>query len=246
MSTGVTALRVPAPVDVPIEAVPPLPAGEVHLWLADLDAAPGNLSLLDAAERERLERIIHAKGRARFVRARELLRRLLGAYAGTEPAGLAFGTRGEGKPFLTLPEEPVRFNLSHTGAAWLLAVARDREVGVDLERTDRPEPSARIAERIFSPNEVKHLDGLTPDRRVTNFFRVWTVREAVTKLRAEGIFTLSAGFDVVAEPGGGIRMNPHPGEPLRIRVGAVPAPADHVGALAIEGSPGTVRFFRLA
>jgi len=242
----VTALPVPAPVDGRIEAVPPLPDDEIHLWLADLDAAPGDASLLDAAERARLERIIHAKGRARFVRARELLRRILGAYAGVEPARLAFDTRGEGKPFLSVPDQPVRFNLSHTGAAWLLAVAREREVGVDLERTDRPEPSARIAERIFSPNEVKRLAGLTPEPRVATFFRIWTVREAVTKLRAEGIFTLSAGFDVVAEAGGGIGIDPHPGVPFRIRVGAVPAPAGHVGALAIEGSPGTVRFFRLA
>ena len=240
-----TALPVPAPVEARIEATPPLSEGEVHLWLADLDAAPGDVSLLDATERGRLDRIAHARGRARFVRARELQRRLLAGYSGDEPGSLVFGVRGEGKPFL-LSRSQIRFNLSHTGAAWLLAVAWNREVGVDLERTDRSEPSRRIAERIFSPNEVNLLDGLTPERRAPTFFRIWTVREAVTKLRAEGIFTLRAGFDVIPEPDGGVEIRPHPGEPLRIRVGAVPAPAGHVGALAIEGAPGVVRFFRLA
>jgi phosphopantetheinyl transferase len=87
---------------------------------------------------------------------------------------------------------------------------------------------------------------LTSERRVATFFRIWTVREAVAKLRSEGIFTLSARFDVVAGPGHGLSIARHPEEPARILVGAVPAPAGHVGALAVEGKPGAVRFFRLA
>jgi 4'-phosphopantetheinyl transferase len=60
---------------------------------------------------------------------------LLGHYLGEPPDALGFGYRDKGKPYLaTPPGAPLRFDVSHSGDLALLAFARDRELGVELEQ----------------------------------------------------------------------------------------------------------------
>jgi 4'-phosphopantetheinyl transferase len=131
-----------------------LPPGELHLWHAELDHAPAGESVLSLAETERAARMLGRAG-PRFAASRALVRRLLGAYTGTDAAALAIEIAGEGKP--RLPGDDVRINLAHSGDLWIAAFTRDREVGVVVERLDRDVDRDRVAERIFAPREVESI-----------------------------------------------------------------------------------------
>lgn len=238
-----------APLGIPDPAVAPetapidLPADEVHLWQSPL-AGEGDLAGLPPEERTRAERLRLPAVRARFVRSRSLLRTILAAYTGHDPSELRFGVRGQGKPVLAGPVSSIRFNLSRTDAQWLLAVARGREVGVDVERVDRAVDVDAVAARLFSARERATLRGLDGERKVRAFFRVWACREATVKAMGEGMFSHSDRFEVEADPGRPVGAWPAGDGAFPWRLGVVPVPADHVAILAVENAPRAIRSFR--
>jgi 4'-phosphopantetheinyl transferase len=244
-------IGIPPPVDASPDAPPPLAPREVHVWVADLDAPPSAAveaaaGSLSEGERARASRFADERGGLRFSRSRALLRTILGGYLDLPPAAPVFGEIGEGKPVLVEPPGALRFNLSHCASLWLLAVARDLDVGIDGERIDRALPPDRVAERIFSPMEVNRLAGLPPEARIRMFFRVWTAREAVVKLRGEGIFTLSVAFDVVTGPDGSLDVALAGSHPAPFALGSLPLGTRHEGALAVDRPPERVRTLRAA
>jgi 4'-phosphopantetheinyl transferase len=239
----VTPLEVPEPAEPPERAA--LPEGEVHVWQAPM-VGPEDAGMLPPDELARAERLRFPEARRRFVRSRALLRSILGAYAEVAPRELCFGTSGQGKPFLAGPSgvAPLRFNLSRTDAQWLLAVARDREVGVDVERLDREVDIDRLAGRLFSRRECRALASLAADRRRAAFFRAWACREATVKAMGEGMFSHSGRFEVEAHPDRAVAARPVDGTAFPWRLGLVPVPAGHVGVLATAGEPARILAFR--
>lgn len=180
--------------------VPPLADGEVHVWrivLGDLHAdVPRLRAWLSADEIERADRFKFDRHRVDFVAGRAAMRLLLGAYFDATPATLHFSYGERGKPSLPALD----FNLSHSGGLALLAVARSRAVGVDVEQV-RPEVDTEgIARRFFSAVEVEALLGLPEPERVDAFFRCWTRKEAYIKACGEGLWLALDKFDVTLGP----------------------------------------------
>src|SRR5207237_5593023 len=129
-----------------------------------------------------------------------LLRWILGAYLGREPATLPFRYNDYRKPSLAEGDD-VQFNLAHSDGLALLAVARGREVGLDLERV-RPEVAGEeIAERYYSPAEVAAFRALPPSERERAFFACWTRKEAYLKALGRGLTVPLEGFEVTLAPG---------------------------------------------
>lgn len=231
---------------IPEPTVPPegafarreLPAGELHLWHADLDLGAPDASVLSADERERAARM---QGRAapRFVRSREILRRLLAAYTGEDAAALNVEVAGEGKP--RLHGFDVRFNIAHSGNVWLAAFARGRDVGVDVERLDRDVDRDRVAQRIFAPREVETIRRLHGDAKTRAFFRCWTVREAIVKARGEGMFTLAARFEIDADPEHPLAVRAADPAAFGWWVAETPPATGCVAAVAADRAPRVVR-----
>ena len=77
--------------------------------------------------------------------------------------------------------ESLSFNLSHAGDWGLLGIVSGTEIGVDVEKMKPRLEFERIADRFFSPAEVKHLEQYSPARSRRGFFRVWTRKEAFLK-----------------------------------------------------------------
>jgi 4'-phosphopantetheinyl transferase len=162
---------------------------EVHVFRVPfeaLQAYAGRLeSLLDPAERERADRMPLARVRWAFVATHGLIRVLLARALGVEPTALRFVSGPHGKPALAWPESRLRFNLSHAGDRGLLAIARDKEVGADVERLRQEVDVLALAGRFYAPAEAAALRRLPPSRRVRAFFRSWTRKEAYIKARGE-------------------------------------------------------------
>jgi 4'-phosphopantetheinyl transferase len=162
---------------------------KVHVWVARLEPesaeSPRRLAATTDAERERASRFRRREDAERYLAAHGALRLLLADYLACDPTALRFGARENGKPFLE--GACLEFNLSHSGALALIAVARSRQVGVDVERL-RPMPDLEtVAARVCSPAELAALADLAEPHRERAFFAMWTRKEALAKATGDGI-----------------------------------------------------------
>lgn len=159
----------------------------MHVWVADLDIPPGQGNLLSTGERARARRFPRARDAQRWSRAREVLRSLLGGYLQSDPRTLRFVTGTHGKPELEGHPRGVHFNLSHSGAVAVYAVAATQPVGVDVELAGRDIDVLAVAERALGATVRARLDALDPDVREREFLREWVRHEAATKCLGVGL-----------------------------------------------------------
>jgi 4'-phosphopantetheinyl transferase len=201
----------PAPAVVMFQCTGPTPAAiaplgerQIHLWYGSLQPSSAEvtqlLPLLSPDELERAGRFRFEKHRNEFIFARGTLRRLLGSYVGTAPAGLRFAYSPHGKPSLDATNI-LEFNLSHTEGMVVFAFARSRKLGVDVEKVRRDFKVEEIAERFFSVAERLSLREIPELERYHAFFRCWTRKEAYIKARGEGLSHPLHQFDVSLAPG---------------------------------------------
>lgn len=207
---------------------PVLLPGEVHVWLANLSSADA-ASALSSQERRRQAGFARPVDGARWAAARDILRRLLGAYTSHDPSALVLATGSGGKPFLAGdPGPPLRFNLTHSGPVALFAFAPEAEVGIDVELAPRGPHSARIARRLFGPEEAERLEALAPEEREREFLLAWTRYEARVKCLGTGIAGRSALSEAQAP---WVRQLPL-------------EPPQAAAALAVASAPSLVRHWR--
>ena len=159
---------------------------------------PGYLS---PDERERADRFVFARDRDRFVAGRAFLRLLLAQYLGCEPRALRFRYGPNGKPALADERSDLHFNLAHSGALAVCALARGSELGVDLERLRPIRDAEGVVRSAFSPREVARLESLPETARLRAFYEGWTRKEAFLKALGHGLARPLDSFDVTLGPG---------------------------------------------
>lgn len=173
-----------------------LPDRTVHLWYADLNqwqSQAGELRpILSQDERDRADRFRFERDRIRFILCRGILRQILSCYLQTQPKTIQFAYTKHGKPYLIQaePKHHLGFNLSHSQQTALIAVIRDREVGVDLEYI-RPVELLELADRFFSAREAQWLRSIPAAQQQPAFFQLWTAKEAYLKAIGTGLSQLT-------------------------------------------------------
>lgn len=176
--------------------------GEVLVFALDIDAIdPASCwSVLDPMEVARAQRLVRESDRRTFVVTRAKLRHVLGSITSIDPVQFRFDVGNWGKPFIAIPELSFDFDFSvaHSQGRALIAVARGRRIGVDLERQRYVDDWSKIAASTFGAAWAERLSALDDDRRVKLFLRCWTVAEAYAKATGLGL----AGL------GGVIRLKP--------------------------------------
>jgi 4'-phosphopantetheinyl transferase len=241
--------------------VMPLASAAVQIWRVRvrLELSPG--AALDAAvdaaiaatvtpgEHERAARFRFEPDRQRYLHGRMLTRLLLGHHLGLEPAAVTFITGDHGKPFLDPASSASRlfFNAAHSGDWVLVALARGRDLGVDVEAHRTMSDVIDIARRFFAPPELEALEAWPEEAREAAFFRIWTRKEAVVKALGTGI---SAGLDAFAVDAGAVdagaaasgarvAMRGLDGSPewARWAVHTLDMPPGYAAAVTIESSP---------
>jgi len=231
----------------------PLPTpDEVHVWFGTLAVEPQELArlqrFLSPDERKRAERLLTPLLRERFVAGRGFLRETLGSYLELPPEEVVFAYGEHGKPYLPVESgQGLSFNLSHGGDAVLLAVARGRQMGIDIEKVRHDLPFQAMASRYFSPRERDELFGLPPDRQMHAFYRCWTRKEACLKGWGTGFSRPSDSLDIpflTADPTAIVMKHPHSGESGVWWIADLPVPPGHLAALAVTGDAPIIRSFR--
>ncbi len=180
----------PTPNWMEAPAEPALFAGEIHLWRANLNDASRMsecLAVLSRDEIIRAGRFVFDEDRRHYIISHGALRHVLARYIRTSPGDVEFLEGINGKPALVQRFTDVRFNLSHSGGLALLAVARSREVGVDLEQVNEDIRFEDIAAHYFDPREAWDLRTAPPGERTARFFDVWTRKEATLKASGDGL-----------------------------------------------------------
>ncbi len=176
----------------------------VHVWRVPLDVDSSLQdhcqSVLNDEEQQRADRFRASRQTQRFVVARGTLRHLLGVYLETDPRRLTFTYGEHGKPQLASCTQDLHFNVSHSGGVALMAFVRGREVGVDVERTEREVGWERVARRFFAGPELEELMALPAEQRRSGFFRCWTSKEAYMKATGRGITLGLGNFAVRVDP----------------------------------------------
>ncbi len=174
-----------------------LGTAEVHVWwccpdrIRDPHLLERQFATLSEDERQRQRRFVFERDRHQFLVSHAFVRNVLSRYAPVAAASWQFETNSHGRPYIVQPasELDLRFNLSHTEGATVVAVARSLEIGVDVENVRRGGSLLEIADRFFSPYEVAQL---AHDPEL--FFDFWTLKEAYIKGRGLGLSIPLDGF----------------------------------------------------
>ena len=226
---------------------------QVHLWSLDLrlagSLAAGLEKILSPSEKSRAEKFKFAEHRTKYIAAHGALRQILAAYLEIDPSAVEFTEGPHGKPDLisTSRPLPLRFNLSHSHDAALIAVTRGRQLGVDVEHIKRDFAWPEIAERFFSAAEVAKLRHVAPELQQRAFFVCWTRKEAYIKAKGGGLSIPLQDFEVSLAPGEPPALLVHrddPEEVNRWRLAEIEVGPDYAAALSVEGRDWNLRSFR--
>jgi 4'-phosphopantetheinyl transferase len=243
-------------------------AGGCEVWLFDLRVKRSQYEraqrLLSDAEHERASALRSEVVRRRFVVARAAVRVRLGETLGVAPERVELRVGEHGKPEVVPPPEGVgadprqgagagvrraqlelglpRFNLSHSQDVALLAIRRQGDVGVDVERIaaqDGGRPWRSLLERICHPpeSEEARVEASRENGRRA-FYERWVGKEAVLKALGCGLSVSPADVSLRRDAGGTLQVEElcgWPGAAGECRLVAVQAPPGFVGAVAYAG-----------
>lgn len=224
---------------------PELAGAELHIWRFSLDLPEDRIgaleSLLSGSELDEAERRADGRNRRRYVVARGVVRSILAAYAGCDPAELDLQRQEGGKPCLAGMPGPgaLSFNLSHSGELALCAVARERAVGIDVERVRTVTAMDQIVDRYFSEREARALKALPSDQRLSAFFAVWTGKEACGKALGAGVTELWQRFEVSEDPNAtaeSLQVEEPAGGRTELQLCRLRVGPGYLAAVAAEGS----------
>jgi 4'-phosphopantetheinyl transferase len=238
---------------IPLQAPPPLPPGEVHLWRArvpEADRTPAAwTALLSPEEQAGVARKRIPVDARRTLTSRACLRLLLGRYLELPAAALEFTVNANGKPRLAgaAAAADLEFNVSHSGEWVALAFVRGVPVGVDVEG-HRELDYGELAATVFSPSERVSWSALAPADHRRAFYSAWTRKEACVKALGLGLQEPPTNFSVTiaADPAPEIvRCGGEPSAPQLWHVTPVPLAPSYSCALAVAPGPTTLQTFTL-
>ena len=149
------------------------------------------LAWLDAEERARWQGYLHLGERRRYVLCRATLRMLLCERLACQNTQLSFAASQHGKPFALVDgtAAAVSFNISHSGWHGLIAIAAAGRLGVDVEAHTTRRDLTRLAESatVFTPQERAALAKVSGADKRHLFYRLWTIKEALSKALGKGL-----------------------------------------------------------
>jgi len=129
-----------------------------------------------------------------------LVRTVLSKYEAVLPVHWRFSVDAYGRPSVVGAGGWLNFNLANTHGLVVCAVAREIDVGVDVENIERPAPM-EVADRFFARQEIEALRALPESKRPARFFDYWTLKESYVKARGKGLALPLDGFAFSLEEG---------------------------------------------
>lgn len=166
--------------------------GSLSIWELDLDLesdlAVRELQTLSSEERERASRYRFDADRRVYLKTRYMLRELLGSTLACLPQAIEFSYSAYGRPMLAgVSNAELDFNVSHSGERALIAISERGAVGIDIERIGADKGILDLCQNFFHPEETQRVLSEHADGRLSRFYEIWTLKEAVIKLLGTGL-----------------------------------------------------------
>lgn len=162
---------------------------KLKLYEVDLqtEITPDLSRILSAEEWSLAEKIRNEGLKKRHIAVRIAVRQILAAYLNQASEKINIAKTVYGKPYLVdFPE--IEFNISHSADTLLIAISQIGAVGVDIEQV-KPQQrdfSALVA-KCFAEPEIAYWNALADSRKVFEFYRFWTRKEAFAKAVGRGL-----------------------------------------------------------
>lgn len=174
---------------------------EAHIWSTSLSMVMEDPSIIDHLSQDeqlRAKRLKIDQIRRRFIASHSWLRKILSFYTDTSPNTLQFTYARHNKPALSPNPSQVQFNLSHSADMAVCAVAKGQAVGIDIEY-QKAQSNLALAKRFFSIDEYNLLNQSPENLQISQFYELWTKKEALLKATGKGLFIPLNQFSVTID-----------------------------------------------
>jgi 4'-phosphopantetheinyl transferase len=207
-----------------------------NVWCIDPDSLSAAdlrqrwLGRLAPDERAAYARFKMPKLRHVYLASRALCRAALSRQTGVDPQNWKFTKNRHGKPRIA---EPVRFrslkfNITHTDGLIACVVFNAGEVGIDLENVLRNVEIDAVSRLVFSKVERAALAKKAPNKRYSQFLKMWVLKEAYLKGLGSGMWREPTGVTIKFNS----RGHPRPLGPWQFSLHR--PTKNHVAAVAIR------------
>lgn len=226
-----------------------LGSNSVHVWscqaIENSDHLNELIKILSEDEVLRANKFRFEKDKAVYITAKYLLRSGLSNYLQLKAKEIIFDYSEYGKPSF-MGNVEIDFNVSHSGNRIIIGFARNRTIGVDIEKIKENFDPLELAENFFSEEEIKALSETKESERFQAFYRCWTRKESFIKAVGEGLSYPLDSFAVTMDNDKSTRF---------IKIDNIQdskrdwqlhsfVPADkYIAALTTDGAPQKIEFF---
>lgn len=123
-----------------------------------------------------------------------LLKDMMGGVTEMPPSSWHLNRDDDGVPELVISDGTINVSFSHSGPLAIVGITDLGEIGVDAEYR-RPRSLADLAAYAFGPREQEAVEA----GGMEAFYRIWTLREALSKACRAGFPMLADGRDYFPE-----------------------------------------------
>lgn len=237
-------------------SIPELIENQVIIWRFDprsqFPYVNHLVSFLSDEERARMVRFVDEHARRNFVICRGVLHFLLMQAQGANDGSVHIREGRHGKPELAAHAHSVQvqFNLTHTEGLCLIALSRNLEVGIDVERVEEMDELPRMARSYLAVDEYQSWLDTETSQRNEKFYDHWCAKEAVLKAAGSGLSIHPARINIQTilsgRPISGVQEDGYLFELQDCRLFRLPLGDDLKGWLAVLGEPDVVSLYDLA
>ena len=177
------------------------------------------LNLLDSTEEEK-SKVLRPADQRRFLISRIALRQALSNVLGGDPRDWRFIIGKSGKVNLAhaYGKPLADFSLSYSGKAMALAVSTSGPIGLDIEEAAHEKPQSHepvFPDHQFSEAERAYLEAIPESARWSETLKIWTRKEAYSKLQGLGLHLDYSKLDLTTKPQPAPGQNHDPGSLYR-------------------------------
>jgi len=163
---------------------------QVDIWICEISKHKSLLQFeyyLSREEKFKASKFKFEKDRNHFIITHVFLRIILSKYLETEPSFLEFKYGKNDKPYLSQCSSDCSFNISKTKDLAVVAIGTSGKVGVDIERIEPDFDYSEIIVNYFSKKEQESIKSSIENIANTQFFYLWTRKEALVKALGVGL-----------------------------------------------------------
>jgi 4'-phosphopantetheinyl transferase len=180
-----------------------LTANTIHI--ATIDSSPTIYyedlyqEILSKDEKTRADKFYFEHHRKNFIIFRATLRQTVSKHLNISAEKIKFKYAKFGKPEIITAQnkQNIQFNISHSENIALIAICKNKHIGIDIEQVRDLKDYQKISERFFSKKENQAVLKEPIKNQIKTFFQIWTRKEALIKASGKGLFQNLNSFSTI-------------------------------------------------